>query len=43
MSKKVGEKFCEALYQVMAFSYRKILDEDFKFDKEEFYSYSEVF
>lgn len=43
MSKKVGEKFCDALYQVMAFSYRKILDEDFKFNKTEFYSYSEVF
>ena len=41
--KSVGEKFCDALYQVMAFSYKKILDEDFKFPQEEFYMYTEVF
>ena len=43
MEKSVGEKFCDALYQVMAFSYRKILDEDFKFPHEECYMYTEVF
>ena len=39
----VGTKFCNALYQVMAFSCKSILEEDFKFPQDEFYAYSEVF
>lgn len=41
--KSVGEQFCDALYEALAFACRKVLEEDLQFPKTELYMYSEVF
>lgn len=41
--KSVGELFCDALYEALAFACRKALEEDLQFPRTELYMYSEVF
>lgn len=41
--KSVGELFCDALYQALAYSCKRVLEEDLRFPQDELYMYSEVF
>lgn len=41
--KSTGELFCDALYQALAYSCKRVLEEDLQFPKSELYMYSEVF
>lgn len=41
--KSVGEQFCDSLYQALAYSCKRVLEDDLKFPKSELYMYSEVF
>lgn len=41
--KSVGEQFCDSLYQALAYSCKRVLEEDLQFPKDELYMYSEVF
>lgn len=41
--KSVGEQFCDALYEALAYSCKSVLKEDLAFPQEEFYLYSELF
>lgn len=41
--KSIGERFCDALYETLAYSCKRVLDDDLSFGEDELYMYSEVF